>query len=133
MDQDVLQIAQVCYEANRAYCKTIGDDSFGDWIDAPDWQKQTNMAGVRFQAHSYLTTGQPPSVAASHESWMDMKRAEGWTYGPVKDAEKKTHPCFLPYSKLPPEQRMKDYIFGSICSAFFLGPVAKRKETLSTT
>jgi hypothetical protein len=52
--------------------------------------------------------------AASHESWLAEKEATGWKYGPVKDADKKEHPCFVPYNELPPAQQSKDYLFRAI-------------------
>lgn len=39
--------------------------------------------------------------------------------GPVKDAEKKEHPCIVPYDQLPLDQRMKDYIFAGIVHAIW--------------
>jgi hypothetical protein len=47
----------------------------------------------------------------SHESWLAEKKADGWRYGPIKDPAAKTHPCFVPYAELPPEQKGKDAIF----------------------
>jgi hypothetical protein len=53
----------------------------------------------------------------SHESWWAEKQRTGWTYGPVKDAEKKTHPCCVPYAELPREQQRKDALFFAIVKA----------------
>jgi hypothetical protein len=51
-----------------------------------------------------------------------MKRnGDGWKYGPVKDPEKKEHPCFVPYDRLPTEQKAKDYIFGAVVKS--LAPI----------
>ena len=47
----------------------------------------------------------------SHESWLAEKRATGWKYGPVKDPEKKEHPCCVPYAELPAAQQAKDRLF----------------------
>ena len=52
--------------------------------------------------------------SASHESWMNQKTEEGWKYGPVKDAEKKEHPCYVPYDELPPAQKSKDFLFKQV-------------------
>lgn len=111
-------VARVCHEANRAYCLTIGDDSQPAWDEAPDWQKSSAIKGVEFHLNT-LKSGQEPSPSASHESWLVEKREQGWNYGPVKDPEKKEHPCFVPYEELPIDQRMKDYIFAGIVKSFF--------------
>jgi len=36
----------------------------------------------------------------------------------VEDPEKKEHPCFVPYTELPPEQKAKDHIFVGVARAF---------------
>jgi hypothetical protein len=56
-------------------------------------------------------------ASASHDSWLEEKRATGWRYGPVKDPEKKEHPCFVPYEQLPVEQRRKDHLFQAVVRA----------------
>lgn len=106
---DHLKIAEICHEANRAYCKAIGDDSQPAWVDAPDWQKQSALTGVNF-----IAANPDAGPDASHNSWLAEKTRDGWAYGPVKDPEKKEHPCFVPYDQLPTEQKAKDYIFGAI-------------------
>ena len=105
-------IARVCHEANRAYCKTIGDDSQLPWEEAPDWQKASAISGVEFHlAHPRATP------ADSHHEWMREKARDGWVYGPEKDPEKKEHPCMVNYLALPIEQRVKDHLFISIVRA----------------
>lgn len=99
-------IARVCHEVNRGYCAALGDTSQVPWEEAPDWQRQSAIKGVEF---NLANPDAPPSH--SHDSWLAEKRATGWKYGPVKDAEKKEHPCFVPYEELPAEQKAKDYLF----------------------
>lgn len=111
-------VAKVCHEANRAYCQATGDLSQTSWEEAPQWQKDSAINGVKFHLAT-LRIGSKPVPSASHENWMSVKATEGWKYGPVKDAEKKTHPCFLPYDELPLEQKLKDYIFCAIVEAFY--------------
>lgn len=126
MDSRVEQIARVCHEANRAYCATLGDLSQPAWEYAPDWQKDSARNGVKF--HLERPEGVAPSPAASHESWLAQKRAEGWKYGAVKNPATKEHPCFLPYDELPVAERLKDYIFSAIVAAFYH---AERGEAVS--
>ena len=106
-------IARLCYEVNKAYCESLGDYSFLDWDNAPDWQKETILDGVRLHLQDSSLTPEK-----SHENWLKHKEKEGWKYGEIKNPEKKEHPCFVPYDKLPPEQKAKDYIFKAICDFF---------------
>jgi hypothetical protein len=52
---------------------------------------------------------------------MADKEADGWKHGPVKDPEKKEHPCMVPYGQLPAEQRAKDYLFIAVVKAMCYG------------
>lgn len=107
-----IQIAEVCHEANRTYCRLLGDNSQLPWAEAPEWQRTSAVKGVEFR----LANPTAPA-SASHESWLEEKRATGWKFGAVKDAEKKEHPCFVPYNELPLEQRAKDALFVGVCDA----------------
>lgn len=99
-------IARVCHELNRAYCASQGDLSQPAWDQAPDWQRSSAIKGVMF-----ALANPEAKPADSHESWLAEKQADGWRYGKTKNPERKTHPCFVPYDKLPPAQKAKDYIF----------------------
>lgn len=102
-------VAKICHEANRAYCEQQGDESQVSWEQAPLWQQTSAEQGVQF----CLDNPDAPA-SANHESWLKQKEAEGWQYGPVKNAETKEHPCFVPYDALPPEQQAKDHLFKAI-------------------
>lgn len=43
-----------------------------------------------------------------HETWAKYRLSEGWTYGPRRDDELKTHPCLVPYDQLPEEEKNYD-------------------------
>ncbi len=109
---NIIAAAQAAHEANRAYCIAIGDESQVHWEDAPEWQRDSAIAGAQAIADDPATTPEQ-----SHEGWMAQKLADGWVYGEVKDAEAKTHPCIVPYAKLPETQRKKDGIFGAVVRA----------------
>jgi len=108
-----VEIAKLCHEVNRAYCEALGDTSQLPWLEAPKWQLESAGNGVMFHLENENTKPED-----SHNSWMDEKREAGWKYGRIKDAEKKEHPCFVPYDQLPAEQKAKDYIFKAICDFF---------------
>lgn len=103
------RVAILCHEVNRAYCKSIGDDSQVPWEEAPGWQKDSALNGVMF--HMQHPASRPED---SHMNWMEAKKDKGWTWGAEKDANKKTHPCMVPFEALPKEQKAKDYIFHAI-------------------
>lgn len=109
----IIQIARLCHEANREYCKSIGDDTQLPWEQAPLWQKISAVKGVLYHLWFYPAF----NPQASHESWLREKEAAGWKYGEVKDAEAKTHPCFVPYDQLPTDQKIKDALFINIIHA----------------
>lgn len=43
-----------------------------------------------------------------HIRWMDAKLRAGWKPGSVKDPSARTHPCLVPYTKLPEREKEKD-------------------------
>lgn len=102
--------AAAAHEVNRVWCLAHDDASQPHWDDAPPWQRTSAINGVRG-----VLSGNTPQQ--SHESWLREKIDTGWKYGPVKDVEKKEHPCFMPYERLPPEQKAKDYLYVSTVKA----------------
>ena len=115
---NIEQIAQICHEANRHFCKVNGDASQPTWDFAPTWQQESAVKGVEF----CLANPDAPA-SANHESWLAVKEADGWVYGDVKDAEAKTHPCMVPYDQLPEHQKAKDHLFKGIVAS--LAPFVK--------
>jgi hypothetical protein len=109
-DKLIEACARAAHEANRAYCIALGDDSQPSWDDAPEWQKSSARNGVRG-----AIGGNTPEQ--SHMSWLAQKLHDGWVYGPVKDADARTHPCIIPYGNLPADQRHKDHIFIAVVRA----------------
>ncbi|HXG84770.1 MAG TPA: RyR domain-containing protein [Pyrinomonadaceae bacterium] len=108
----VSDVARICHEANKALCESQNDNSQKPWVDAEPWQIDSAVKGVEFN----LKNPDAPA-SASHDSWLEEKRATGWKYGSVKDADKKEHPCFVPYEELPDDQKAKDHLFKAIvCS-----------------
>lgn len=108
----IADIAAVAHHINAVYCLALGDDSQPVWEDAPEWQRESAIKGVQFHLDN-------PNAGpeASHESWLAQKVADGWVYGPVKNAMLKTHPCIVPFSELPREQQAKDFLFRGVVRA----------------
>lgn len=109
---DPEDVAAICHEANRAYCEYVMcDTSQTSWETAPHWQKESALKGVYA-----VQAGKTPEQL--HEAWSNQKRAEGWVYGPTKDARQKTHPCLVPYDDLPEDQKKKDFLFHAVARTF---------------
>jgi hypothetical protein len=106
---EVLQIAMVCHQANKAWCEANDDNSQKDWHGAEEWQRQSAIMGVEFRLNN-------PNAGkdAQHNAWMQDKINDGWVYGDVKDAVAKTHPCIVPFEQLPEFQQKKDALFCAI-------------------
>ncbi len=98
--------AKTAHEVNKAYCLGLGDATQKAWEDAPEWQRASALNGVKHVAEN-------PNAKPSdtHKSWLRQKKDEGWQWGPVKDANKKEHPCMVQYNDLPKNQRIKDSLF----------------------
>lgn len=52
-----------------------------------------------------------PTPEAAHDSWWRAYEAMGWTYGPVRDIEAKTHPDMVPFAELEQREQDKDAVF----------------------
>jgi hypothetical protein len=108
----VAHIAAICHQANKIWCQINGDYSQGQWSEAEQWQRDSAMNGVKFRLEN------PNALeSAQHDAWMEEKIAQGWVYGEVKDAEKKTHPCLVPFEELPLFQQKKNKLFSAIVDA----------------
>lgn len=108
-DFGVADIAKVCHEINRDYCRALGDFSQVPWEEAPDWQKESAINGV------FMHLDNPDAgPEQSHINWMEEKIRDGWVFGTTKNEHQKTHPCLVPFAQLPQEQQAKDFIFRSI-------------------
>lgn len=104
---DNTELARWAHELNRAIQKLTGETVSPHWEEAPLDQRNSSITGV-----NRAKLGHTPEQL--HESWMSDKLHEGWTYGPEKDPERKEHPCLIPYSELPAEQRLKDAVFKAV-------------------
>ena len=108
-------IAYACHEANRALQLLLEEDANPHWDDLDEELRASAIDGV-------LKALEGATPRQMHENWVNFKVDQGWTYGRVKDMEKKEHPCLVPYDDLPPEQQRKDKLFLSIVNAMKVKP-----------
>ncbi|QDU21872.1 RyR domain-containing protein [Urbifossiella limnaea] len=105
-------VARVCHETLRAFCQTIGDKSLAPWEEAPEWQRASSLQAVEFGLRHPDATARD-----NHDAWVEAKRADGWRFGEVKDADLKTHPCLVSFDQLPPEQQAKDALIAAVVAS----------------
>jgi hypothetical protein len=111
---DIEHIARVAHEALRAWKTAIGQPPGPSWDEAEDWAHVSSREAVAFRIAN-------PSAPASaeHDRWMKERKAAGWTYGPVRDDEKKIHPLLVGYAHLPLEERKKDALILAVIDALW--------------
>ena len=44
----------------------------------------------------------------AHDNWAHQRIEDGWTYGPLRDDARKTHPDLVPYGVLPDGEKAYD-------------------------
>lgn len=52
-----------------------------------------------------------PTPEEAHDSWWRAYEVMGWTYGLVRDTEKKTHPDMVAFGDLEQREQDKDAVF----------------------
>ena len=58
---------------------------------------------------------------AVHDEWAAGRIADGWTYGPQRDDDKKHHPCLVPYEELSDEEKAYDRATAKATIAMVIG------------
>ena len=106
---NILHAAKCAHEAIRECNESIMDFSVVPWDEAPQNIKDSAIDGVKYLIANPNATGKD-----MHDNWIKFKLADGWRYGPEKNAAAKTHPSLVPYDKINAHERMKDDIFISV-------------------
>jgi len=44
----------------------------------------------------------------THDVWAANRLREGWSFGPKRDDDRKTHPCLVPYEERPDAEKQYD-------------------------
>ena len=105
-------IAKIGHEANKCLCEGLGDYTQKSWEEAEEWQKESAINSI-----NYIIDNPNASDSFLHDVWMKDKYDNGWVYGSIKDANKKTHPCLVPFDKLSLGDQVKDTLFMTICKS----------------
>lgn len=96
------------------------------WENATPDQRSSSRRAVVWRLQN--PNAQPNE---QHDQWMRDRIANGWVYGEVKDTERKTHPCLVPYDELPEGERLKDELVGVIVDNAYK-KVQRREDIYNT-
>ena len=102
----------MAHEAMRAWQKANGQAPAPPWSRAPTWMKVSSVASV-----SWRINNPNAPTSAQHDQWIAEKKTDGWRFGKMKDANKKTHPMMIPYRSLPLFERRKDALVNAVVDA----------------
>ena len=100
-------IAEIVHATVRQYniVHEVPGDNF-EWDDMDESYRKSIEKAVQDEIKNPTT--EPDE---SHKKWLKAREDDGWVYGPIKDQEKKQHPCMVPYEELPEVQQYKDILF----------------------
>lgn len=103
----VADTTRIVHEAMRVVQQILGDPN-----PAPPFDEASpEMIASAMDGVKGVMMEQDLTAEELHQRWVDYKRAEGWTYGPVKDEAGKRHPSMAPWNQLPDSERRKDVLF----------------------
>lgn len=102
------QMARIAHEVYRAYCASVGGDQPLPWDKVSPWQRETAVNDVVVLRKGLMTPHR------MHAIWCEHKTRAGWTFGPIEDTVRKTHPHLVPYDALPAALRAKDALLHAV-------------------
>ena len=90
-------------------------------VDAPvvpePWEQRDEKFRAQFQEVIERQMGpmRSGSPAELHGGWVQAYIDMGWTYGPERSVENKTHPDMVPFDQLEQHEQDKDAVFIALC------------------
>lgn len=90
-------------------------------VDAPivpePWSQRDDAFRSQFLNVIEMMVGpdRKSSPKELHQDWIEAYEAMGWQYGPMRDADAKTHPDMVPFSELGWKEQIKDAVFVALC------------------
>ncbi|MBI3507173.1 MAG: hypothetical protein HY059_20245 [Proteobacteria bacterium] len=105
-------LARICYDAIRAYGKTISE-VYLRWADAPPSVRESFSGAV-----AYLLEAPSADLADLHGHWLAARIQSGWQHGPQRDELRRLHPAMVPWSDVPERERLKFELMFRVVDVF---------------
>lgn len=102
-DEDTYPIEQFkdAWSDSKNYLVTISSNSMKTYTPKP-----IDLSDVKLTED--LNELREAIAENAHDTWAVERIAQGWTYGPNRDDNKKQTPCMVPYSQLPESEKKFD-------------------------
>lgn len=102
-NEDTYAIEQFkdAWDDSKNYLVTISPNDMKTYTPKP-----IDLSDVKLPEE--LTELREAIAENAHEVWATERQAQGWTYGPQRDDNKKQTPCMVPYSQLPESEKKFD-------------------------
>jgi hypothetical protein len=105
-------LARICYDAIRAYGKTIGE-VYLRWPDARPSVRESFAGAV-----AYLLEAPSASVRDLHGHWLAARTQQGWQYAPQRDDARRLHPAMVPWEDVSEREYLKFVLMHRIVDVF---------------
>lgn len=100
------------YEGARMQAVSVGAPIVPEPWPERDELFRTQFLGILEMMCSPNRKSSPEEL---HDDWVKAYEVMGWVYGPIRDAEAKTHPDMVPFDQLDPREHDKDEVFVALC------------------
>lgn len=105
-----------------AYCIAVGDEPPKPFDELPELHRNgmrvSFLRTVEAFESGYGIHDINELAERSHESWLYLRKADGWKYGETLDREKKTHPALVEWDDLDHINKTKGLIFTTAAFRF---------------
>lgn len=104
-------MARTLHAANREFAACQGD-AVPAWDVVPEAVRESVRGAVRLHLEQPGTTPQQ-----NHENFLADRAAQGWSYGPERNAGARVSPFLVPWDQLDAVGRAKNALPGAIVGA----------------
>jgi hypothetical protein len=117
-------LAEICYEAWRAYAKHNQCDDMLPWVEAPPFEREdwTDQLTYAMQMDG---CGDPPHIPDMHQRWLDRRLAAGWVFYTQRSDDRRLHPDLKPLDQLAPDAQRRYKLILAVLGVLHPGRVAE--------
>lgn len=104
--------AEFVYEGARIQAIAVGAPIVPEPWHQRDEKFRTQFLNIIERQMGDMRSGSPEEL---HGGWVQAYIDMGWSYGPERDVDTKTHPDMVPFAALERREQDKDAVFIALC------------------